>query len=75
MLNNPNLFIVGAPKCGTTSLHYYLNQHPDVYLCEPKEPNYYNTDLVRSNRITKEDYFDYLQVQILNILERQPLCI
>ena len=24
----PNLLIVGAAKSGTTSLHYYLNQHP-----------------------------------------------
>ena len=57
MLKTPNLFIVGAPKCGTTSLHYYLNQHPDIFLCKPKEPNYYNTDLIRTNRIKREDYF------------------
>jgi hypothetical protein len=56
-MNQPNLFIVGAPKCGTTSLHFYLNQHPDIFLCEPKEPNYYNTDLIRANRISSEDYF------------------
>ncbi len=24
----PNFFIVGAPKAGTTSMHNYLNQHP-----------------------------------------------
>src|SRR5690349_11254581 len=23
----PNLFIIGAPKCGTSSLHFYLDQH------------------------------------------------
>jgi hypothetical protein len=26
----PNLIIIGAMKCGTTSLRYYLNQHPDI---------------------------------------------
>lgn len=26
----PDFFIVGAPKCGTTSLQHYLDQHPDV---------------------------------------------
>ncbi|MDX1600396.1 MAG: sulfotransferase [Anaerolineales bacterium] len=36
----PNLFIVGAMKCGTTSLHHYLNQHPDIFMSEPKEPQY-----------------------------------
>jgi hypothetical protein len=28
----PNLFIIGAPKCGTTSLAGFLAQHPDIYL-------------------------------------------
>lgn len=37
----PNLFIIGAMKSGTTSLHNYLNAHPDVYMCEPKEPSYF----------------------------------
>ena len=36
----PNLFIVGAAKSGTTSLHNYLNQHPDIFMCNPKEPHY-----------------------------------
>ena len=26
----PNLMIAGAPKCGTTSLHHYLADHPSV---------------------------------------------
>src|SRR5919108_612123 len=26
----PNLLIIGAAKCGTTSLHRYLDQHPDI---------------------------------------------
>ena len=30
----PNTFIVGAPKCGTTSLHAMLALHPDVFLPE-----------------------------------------
>lgn len=74
MLKTPNLFIVGAPKCGTTSLHFYLNQHPDVFLCEPKEPNYYNTDLIRTNRIKKQDYFElYNDTNAKYIGEATPL--
>ncbi|WP_287963076.1 sulfotransferase domain-containing protein [Alcanivorax sp.] len=36
-----NLFILGAPKCGTTSLSWWLGQHPDVFLPEIKEPHLY----------------------------------
>ena len=35
----PNLFIVGAMKCGTTSLHNYLDQHPSISMSSVKEPN------------------------------------
>jgi Sulfotransferase family len=41
----PNFFIVGAPKCGTTALHAYLTQHPDVLMSDPKEPHYFGSDL------------------------------
>src|SRR5258707_14574826 len=37
----PNFFIVGAPKAGTTSLCYYVGQHPDVYMSPIKEPSYF----------------------------------
>ncbi|VAW54786.1 Sulfotransferase [hydrothermal vent metagenome] len=37
----PNFFLVGAAKSGTTSLYSYLSQHPDIFLPEVKEPNYY----------------------------------
>ena len=40
----PNLLIIGAMKCGTTSLHNYLDQHPDVFMRPNKEPNYFGTD-------------------------------
>lgn len=41
----PNAFLVGAPKCGTTSLASYLANHPNAFVCEPKEPNYWGDDL------------------------------
>ena len=44
----PNFFIVGAPKCGTTALHEYLQHHPDAYLPYYKEPHYFGADLVGS---------------------------
>ncbi len=39
----PNLFLVGSMKCGTTSLHNYLGAHPQIFMTrEPwKEPAYF----------------------------------
>jgi len=37
----PNFFVIGAGKAGTTSLHRYLDQHPDVYMSPVKEPTFF----------------------------------
>lgn len=42
----PDFFIIGAPKCGTTSLALWLSGHPSVFMSEPKEPHYYSPELV-----------------------------
>jgi hypothetical protein len=44
----PNFFILGAPKCGTTSLAAWLSEHPNIYLPSTKEPHFFNTDHRRS---------------------------
>ena len=41
----PNLIIIGGLKCGTTSLHHYLNLHPEVAMSRPKELNFFVTEL------------------------------
>jgi hypothetical protein len=38
----PSVFIVGAPKAGTTSLYHYLKQHPEVFFPETKELNFFS---------------------------------
>lgn len=45
MVNAPNLFIIGAPRCGTTSLYAALKQHPEIHASVLKEPHFYATDL------------------------------
>jgi hypothetical protein len=35
----PTFFVIGAAKCGTTSLHFYLDQHPEISMANPKEPH------------------------------------
>jgi hypothetical protein len=37
----PNFFVIGAQKAGTTSLYYYLDQHPEVYMSPRKEPHFF----------------------------------
>lgn len=37
----PTFFIIGAPKCGTTSLHAYLDRHPKVGMSSKKETHYF----------------------------------
>lgn len=49
-MKKPNFFIIGAPKCGTTSLASWLGEHPDVYMSNPKEPQYFNTDYITLGR-------------------------
>lgn len=39
-----NLFIVGAPKCGTTAWAQYLDQHPEIDFSNDKEPHYFCED-------------------------------
>ena len=38
----PNLFIVGAAKCATTSVYHYLKDHPDIYMSPVKEPKFFS---------------------------------
>ncbi len=40
--NAPNFIIIGAQKAGTSSLHNYLSQHPDLFASDPKEIHYFD---------------------------------
>ena len=53
----PTFFIIGAPKCGTTSLHEYLNRHSQITMSNPKEPHYFSLD-IKNGGI--RDYEKYL---------------
>lgn len=37
----PTFFVIGAAKCGTTSLHAYLDLHPEISMSRVKEPRYF----------------------------------
>lgn len=40
----PNLIVIGAMKCGTTSLHHHLDQHPEIAMSTVKEPDFFMDD-------------------------------
>ncbi len=46
-MNRPTFFLLGASKAGTTSLHYYLAQHPDILMSDPKEPAFFRLEYER----------------------------
>ncbi len=59
----PNLFIVGAPKAGTTSLHEYLKNIPEIFMSSVKEPYYFCKKMVPEYHYTipirdKKKYLD-----------------
>lgn len=59
-----DFFIVGAPKAGTTSLYYYLNEHPEIVMSSQKETDFFSDESLQKqglyygkNRIsTMEQY-------------------
>lgn len=45
-MKKPNFFIVGAPKCGTTSLATWLGGHQNIFITPGKEPHYFSQTAV-----------------------------
>ena len=37
----PDFLVIGAAKAGTTSLYFYLRQHPQIYMPSLKEPHFF----------------------------------
>lgn len=60
ILKSPNFFILGAPKCGTTALHTYLQGHADIFLPRIKEPHFYLTDVAGYPRISSRREYNSL---------------
>tara|TARA_A100001011_G_scaffold398643_1_gene503804 strand:+ start:1 stop:915 length:915 start_codon:yes stop_codon:yes gene_type:complete len=58
----PNFFIVGAPKCGTTSIYFYLSQHPQVFMSKFKEPHFFGKDLTRKGKLYNFNDESYLEL-------------
>ena len=46
----PNVIIAGAPKCGTSSLYFWLSAHPEVKASMVKETFFFADEVNRFNK-------------------------
>ena len=71
----PDFLLIGAGKSGTTALHNYLNQHPEIFMCPLKETNFFELEGQEINSDPKKDpemLFHYPQ-SINNLEDFQAL--
>ena len=70
----PNFLIIGANKAGTSSLHEYLGQHPEIFMSSVKEPMYFRYAYSGENLIGEEEHFEdgtaYSLKGYLNLFEK-----
>lgn len=52
-----NFIIGGVGKAGTTSLHYYLSQHPNIYMSEKKETWFFILEHEKDAEYYESRYF------------------
>lgn len=52
-----HFFILGAAKCGTSSLFYYLDQHPEIYIADKKEPFFFEKEFDKGYEYYWKTYF------------------
>ncbi len=54
----PSVFLIGAPRCGTTSLSKLLGRHPEICFSRPKELNYFGQVSTDGLANIQHDYLD-----------------
>ncbi len=62
-IHPPNFFVVGAGKSGTSSLYYYLDQHPDIFMAHVKEPNFFSAAEIRGQK------YHYRKIKLIENLD------
>lgn len=64
----PNLFIPGAAKSGTTTLHELLNLHPEISMSKVKEPVFWNNK--KFDKYIEQDWLNYKKL----FVEKSKIC-
>jgi len=54
-----NLFVLGAAKCGTTTLHDYLSDMPEICMSDPKEPFFFECEYLKGESFYQGKYFSH----------------
>ena len=67
--NIPDFLIIGAGKSGTTSLDNYLKQHPQIFISERKEPNFFGYELNQLSDFSVESEINHYKESVTNLTE------
>ena len=59
-MNKTDFFVLGFPKCGTTSLYEYLKSHPQIFLPAIKEPHFFSEDMPVFREIFTQEQYDQM---------------
>jgi len=60
----PNFIIFGAPKASITSLYHYLSEHPQIFMSESKETNFFSKEEIEKQGL----YYQNFKAKDLKIL-------
>lgn len=60
----PTFLILGAAKCGTTSLYRYLRRHPQICMSQPKEPLFFEFEYEKGLEYYWKRYFSHWQGEV-----------
>ena len=64
-MKKPNFIIAGFPKCGTTSLHHYLGEHPEIYMPAQKELHFFTCNILsKLNKGPKDTIVKKTQINL-----------
>ena len=53
----PNFLIGGPPKCASTSLYFYLNQHPEIFMSPVKQTRFFSEHYDKGTDYYVSNYF------------------
>lgn len=56
-INSINLFIPGAAKSGTSSLHDLLNLHPEISMSKNKEPHFWANKKIKEYTLEETEHY------------------
>ncbi len=60
----PDFIIIGATRCGTTSIYSYLRRHPMIYMPPVKEPRFFNYEYERGDEWYRSLFRDGCNAQV-----------